>query len=155
VDLLGYDSHAAASILGIEPVSVRMDDQPSPPVVEHYDGSAWTLVDMATPSTDYVVPFAVAAVSPSDVWVAGWTNTSNSATRYREDRAFVSHWDGDHWALPDVGLAEPPQVVRAAGVAPDGTVWLVGRRDGDFAPPERSFQDDTKPLVLEGSCASG
>jgi hypothetical protein len=90
------------------------------PLIEHWDGSAWTQVPL---------PFqgslsTVVAASANDVWALG-----------NEDigRADALHWDGSAWqqvAIPSPRRADEVNLFRAAAVAAND-LWVVG----DWAGP--------------------
>jgi hypothetical protein len=125
----------------------------TPPVVEHYDGTHWDIVEVPDTPEQFATPLAVTAVSPQDVWITGWTGPSNEADRYAEQRAFVAHWDGNAWTFPDIGLGQPPQILWAA-TETDGTVTLAGSEGGSFTGTTAggSIQGD-HPLASFGECA--
>lgn len=86
------------------------------PLVERYDGAAWTIVE--TPATDAATLYAVKAIAAGDVWaVGGYQNTGKS---------LIEHWDGSAWSL--AGHAEKGIFNQLYAV--DGTsssdVWAVG-----------------------------
>jgi hypothetical protein len=132
-----------------------METPPTPPVVEHFDGTGWELMELPNPEDGYVVPLAVVAVSSRDVWIVGWAAASNEAKDYPKTRALVVRWDGSTWNLVDVGISAPPQILVGASDAPGGDVWLVGRQGGDYGGGQTSWIVDDRPLVVEGTCSQG
>jgi hypothetical protein len=88
----------------------------------HYDGVRWRVVP--TPSTGAGDAFlnAVAAVSPTDAWAAGfWRESADLA------RTLVMHWDGTRWSTvdsPNPGDGEHVLSSASAGAADD--VWFAG-----------------------------
>jgi hypothetical protein len=118
-------------------------------LVEHWDGTAWTIVPgptihsgQPTPSID-----TVAAIDPNDIWVAGryvfrWNGTvwspipspgpilALAARGPREVWAAgdsLSRWDGRNWRKVSVGPGLPKEsTYNAVGVTRTGVVWTVG-----------------------------
>jgi len=95
---------------------------PSRTLIEHWDGTSWSVV--ASPNKG---PFpnslsSVAAIGPDDVWAVGaWF------TKAFVDRTLVLHWDGTAWhrvVSPNAGQAEN-DLTSVAAVATDD-VWAVG-----------------------------
>jgi hypothetical protein len=125
----------------------------TPPVLEHYDGKQWRIVELPKTPAEFGIPLAMTAVSPQDVWLSGWTGPSNEADHYAEQRALVAHWDGNAWTYPDIGLDQPPQIVWRSSET-GGTVVLVGSEGGSFSGTmaDGSIQGD-HPLALFGQCA--
>ena len=98
-------------------------------IVEHWDGTAWQVMYLASP--EYSIFYGVAAVRADDVWAVGVGNGAPLA----------AHWDGHAWrdfAIPPVGtlLAD---LVGVSGAAPDD-VWAVGR----YYASDTTYQ----PLVM-------
>ncbi len=85
------------------------------PLVEHWDGSSWTQVQVAPAGAQLVQLNAVVAPSPTDVWAFGYTH-------------YAQHWDGTSWtrvALPVPKGAQSPEFNGAAAISPND-IWAVG-----------------------------
>jgi hypothetical protein len=85
-------------------------------VVEHWDGTSWSVVSSPNPNpqgNNSLV--AVAAVSASDVWAVG----------HQLQGPFTEHWNGMSWKI----LATPGGVSFLAGMAAStgGNVLAVGQ----------------------------
>ena len=102
----------------------------------HFNGTSWNLVPMppvdrsTDPNLDYVLTSA-AAISPSDVWAAGYTRDATSLTPLR---TLAEHWDGTAWSVvpaPSPGAA--PALTGIAGSSP-ASVWAVGSDTPGGAP---------------------
>jgi hypothetical protein len=59
-------------------------------LVEHWDGSSWKIVPIASPAGSLLN--GVAALSARDVWVVG-----ASGNRTEAQRTFLAHWNGKSW----------------------------------------------------------
>jgi hypothetical protein len=102
-------------------------DQVGPPyttLVEHWNGTAWSIVnDASYPG----ILYSVAAVRPNDIWAVGSANYPG--------RGLIEHWDGSAWIATYLPFSALLRGVRALG--PDD-IWAVGYRynpasiDGDF-----------------------
>ena len=69
-------------------------------LIEHWEGTAWTVVPSPSPGTDASFLFGVRAATPTSIWAVGEVNNSGAVT------ALVLHWNGATWAqqkLPDLG----------------------------------------------------
>jgi hypothetical protein len=85
-------------------------------VVEHWDGTSWTVVPSPNPNPQgNSLLTAVAAVSGNDVWAVGRQLLG----------PFTEHWDGTSWSI----VATPSGVSFLAGMAASsaGTVLAVGQ----------------------------
>ncbi len=92
-------------------------------LIEHFDGTRWTVVPSPSEPDISNTLTAVAAVSASDVWAVGYLGTTTPMG------PLALHWDGTVWSIiPTPTL--PPQVVSPGlnGVAAISTddVWAVG-----------------------------
>ncbi len=92
----------------------------------HWNGTTWTLLNATTQAGAAVTGSAVAALSPTDVWIAGLTASG-------VDTVTLDHFNGTTWtSVPPVtgtGLTPAGQILAApdaaAAVGP-GTVWFAG-----------------------------
>src|SRR5207249_4633225 len=97
-------------------------------LIEHWNGSAWSLLDGPTSSGS--VLYSLVAASPATVWAAG------NKRRTRPCVTRVARWHGPAWppaASPNAGNGDSP---LTAVVAPAGTgeVWASGgSADGTLA----------------------
>lgn len=96
-------------------------------LVEHWDGTAWSVVANATTS-GYGRLTGVSAVSATNVWAVG-TYGVESGTRIAL-RTLVQHWDGKAWTRvpsPNPPSASPP------GAKLDFSLWSVSASSADSA----------------------
>ena len=92
-------------------------------LVEHWNGTRWSVVPSPDPGPTGNCLFGVAAGGRGDVWAVGQQNGTSS------DAPLVEHWDGHSWAavsVPGIGLTGGLlQGVAVRG----GEVWAVGQSD--------------------------
>jgi hypothetical protein len=93
-------------------------------LVEHWDGSAWSVVPSPNPGATGNHLYGVDALSPTDVWAVG-----QQLGRTAPDQALIEHWDGMTWSVvpsPAHGSAS----VLLDGVTVQGNeAWAVGESD--------------------------
>ena len=99
---------------------------PSRTLIEHWDGTAWTVVPSPNKGPFPNALSDVDAVAPDDIWAVGtWF------TKAFDDRTLTLHWNGATWsrvASPNAGPASAANdLVSVAAVATDD-VWAVGLR---------------------------
>jgi hypothetical protein len=90
------------------------------PMVEHWNGHAWTVVP--TPDLGATTSLRdVAAVSADDIWAAGFVAKTNPI-----GVTLALHWNGTKWSV--VPTPSPNQNALLQGIAAlgDGSVWGVG-----------------------------
>jgi hypothetical protein len=97
------------------------DNSGNKTLIEHWDGSAWTVVPSPNPGTGQVLA-GVRLVSKNDGWAVGsFAPSGGSGTK-----AMIVHWNGTRWALvrsPEPGNS--PILTGVAATAPDNA-WTVG-----------------------------
>lgn len=89
-------------------------------LVEHWNGSTWTLVPAAAATGSTLR--GLAAVGPSDIWAVGSGGASGSASL----ATLVEHWNGTAWSVvpsPNVNSLNFLRGVAAGGAT---NVWAVG-----------------------------
>lgn len=122
-------SVSAASARDVWAVGTTHDDTlPSRTLIEHWDGTRWTIVPSPNSDSQLNELRAVAAISGNDVWAAGFR--SGIATQSPIE-TLVLHWDGAGWtqvASPSVvGVAS--QLFGIAAIAAND-IWAVGFAGG-------------------------
>jgi hypothetical protein len=91
-------------------------------LLEHFDGTSWSIVTGPNPGATSNSLLAVSAVSANDVWAVGFTSDGYGYN------SLIEHWDGSTWSV--VSPAADPGSVEdvLAGVSQNGTndVWAFG-----------------------------
>lgn len=100
-------------------------------LTEHWDGTAWTVIDAPLPSTENTAGelLGVATIGPDDAWAVGNGQSGGALD------ALIEHWDGVSWqaaALPsDVGSGVALNAVTALG---PNNLWAAGVNWNDDEP---------------------
>jgi hypothetical protein len=96
---------------------------PSPALIEHWDGSSWTVVPSPSTGNQSGYLNSVSALSPTDIWAAGEVG----------NQALTEHWDGLSWQI--VSASNPGTVenfFNSIAASSSDDVWAVGvQRDAD------------------------
>jgi hypothetical protein len=91
-------------------------------LIEHYDGTSWTRVRSANP-TSYNVLYGVSATSSTDVWAVGKSAVGTKVG------TLVEHWDGVSWStVPSPSLRWLGAQLHAVSAIKPNKVWAVGYR---------------------------
>ena len=69
---------------------------PNKSLIEHWNGSAWTIVPSPSPQGHNTLT-GIAAISASDIWAVGFGSTDVS-TGVPVDKPELLHWDGTLWS---------------------------------------------------------
>jgi hypothetical protein len=111
----------------------RTSPGPNLSLVEHWDGSAWTVVPSPNVGSSRNELYGVAAASASDVWAVGYyVGASGSET-------LIEHWNGSAWAVvssPNGG--SPANWLWGAAVV-SNDVWAVGFYQNGVGAPTQTL----------------
>jgi hypothetical protein len=116
--LLGVDGTSASDVWAVGETSSGADWHT---LIEHFDGSRWSIVASPNAGASDNVLTAVDAISPGDAWAVGWQMTHGLF------RALVLHWNGTAWKVvptPHAGAGDNFLAGVSAVSADD--VWAVG-----------------------------
>jgi hypothetical protein len=127
------------------------------PVIEHWDGKAWSIVP--SPSMEATLA-GVSAVSADDVWAAGQTPAPGASS----PGLVLLHWDGASWTTVDTGTASAGYARGSVEALPNGVVLAAGTQiqelceinvsDGGFAPAASRGMVMGKPIFWNVSAGT-
>jgi hypothetical protein len=90
-------------------------------LVEHWNGSAWSVVPSPNPSPTSNVLTAVAASGASDVWAVGYSVLGST---------LIEHWNGTSWSVvPSAALPNGSVLYGVRAISP-ANAWAVGTQPG-------------------------
>jgi hypothetical protein len=92
-------------------------------LIEHWDGTSWTVVSSPHPSTGSMLN-SVRAISPTSIWAVGELNRSKSPGSTR--KTLILHYDGTKWTTvrsPSPGRDNELDEVRWVSAK---DAWVVG-----------------------------
>ena len=101
-------------------------NQPDKTLVEHWNGSAWSIVASPNPASNDTLA-GVAARSATDIWAVGTRQDRSGAIPI--DRTLTEHWNGTAWSVvasPNVGGNDN---LLNGVAATAGDIWAVGSSD--------------------------
>jgi hypothetical protein len=104
-------------------VTTDGSNQPDKTLVEHWNGSAWSVVASPSPASNDTLT-GVAARSATDVWAVG--NRQDRSGAIPIDRTLTEHWNGSTWSVvPSPNVGGNDNLLNGVGAA-SGDVWTVG-----------------------------
>ncbi len=89
-------------------------------LIEHWNGTQWSVVKSPSPASVNNELFSVAAVSARNVWAVGFSTTNTS------DQTLIEHWNGSSWRVvksPSPGSGDDLRDVAAVSAS---DVWAAG-----------------------------
>jgi hypothetical protein len=97
-------------------------------LIEHWNGSAWSVVASPSPSGSADVLNAVAASGAGDVWAVGYQNGSAR-------QPLIEHWNGSTWSVVPSPSRSAGSVLSAVAVLGHADVWAVGTQPASTLAP--------------------
>jgi hypothetical protein len=102
-------------------------------LIEHWDGSAWTVMSSPSPGAfDELI--SVTGTSATDAWAVGFTQDTS-----RNTTTLIEHWDGTSWTIVSSPSPGTNPELRSVAATSATDAWAVGRADTStgMAPPGR------------------
>jgi hypothetical protein len=101
------------------------------PLVEHWNGSAWTQVPVQEPPEEQVKLNGVDDLAPNDAWAVGerFPDGEDFAVP-SSSRTLIEHWNGTAWSIvpspsPATGVGDSDVLRAISGTGPDD-LWAAG-----------------------------
>ncbi len=98
------------------------------PLIEHWNGSAWSVAALPGAGSLGGDLTGVAAISPADVWAVGSYFTSGGPSAPNVQQPLALHWNGSQWqsvAVPSPAASSYEYLSAVAAVS-SHDVWAVG-----------------------------
>lgn len=103
---------------------------PSSTLIEHWNGTSWTVVTSPSPGTNPSLS-AVAARSASDIWAVGSYTPAGSTVR----QTLSEHWDGVSWTVQPSPTATGGSLFTGVSTRLGANLlWAVGWTGSSTAP---------------------
>ncbi|HJU44995.1 MAG TPA: fibronectin type III domain-containing protein [Vicinamibacterales bacterium] len=101
---------------------------PSRTLIQHWDGTQWTIVPSPNPGDQVNALLGVAALSATDVWAVGyWFGTGSEANI----DTLILHWDGIGWSqVPSPNIAGVANQLAGVTAISSSDIWAVGTAGG-------------------------
>ncbi len=113
------------------------------PLMEHWDGTSWSVVPTANtsallnsllaqgkgPASVATELTRLAAVSTDDIWAVGFVEVYQQGQNPFRERALIEHWDGQQWKVvpgPSVGGQGEHTVLNDVVALSANDLWAVG-----------------------------
>jgi Phosphoesterase family len=99
-------------------------------LVQHYDGTTWSVVSSPSPGAQENILYGVAAISDSDVWAVGTEKDGNGVWH-----ALTEHWNGSAWSVvPAVDAGSGGNNLYAVTAVSSTSVYATGQQSGTGFP---------------------
>ena len=104
------------------------------PLIEHWNGSVWSIVPGASDAPNGTMLRGVAAISGNDVWVVGGAV-----------QAVFEHWNGTQWSIVSSPYFDYGAQMNAIVAVSKNNVWAAG--EGDYAAVLEHWDGNTWTYV--------
>ena len=92
-------------------------------LIMHWDGTQWRVIKSPNGKLSVNNLASVAAVSPSDIWAVGYTESSFDVLPH----ALIEHWNGSQWSIvPAARLGSAYSNLTGVTAVSSTDVWAVG-----------------------------
>jgi hypothetical protein len=91
-------------------------------LIEHWDGSNWSVIPSPSPGTVGNVLLSVRAASPSNIWAVGADDNGSSS----QTSTLVLHWDGAQWTQQDAPSPGDSSELLGVRTVSGTEAWAVG-----------------------------
>ena len=94
-------------------------------LIEHWNGTSWSVVTSPSPATGNNELFSVSAASASSIWTVGFLTNNTSQTP--SDQTLIEHWNGTSWSVvksPNPGSSSDH--LNGVTAVSTSDVWAVG-----------------------------
>ncbi len=92
-------------------------------LIEHWDGTSWSVVSSPNVASMFNVLTAVSAISATDMWAVG----NYSGTQGYQ--ALIEHWNGTNWSIVPGPSSQSGRLNGVTAIA-SNNVWAVGTGTG-------------------------
>ncbi|HKP52338.1 MAG TPA: S-layer homology domain-containing protein [Chloroflexia bacterium] len=131
----------AVSALGpndVWTVGYWYNSSPAKTLIEHWDGTQWSVISSPNPGLTRNELYGVFAVAPNDVWAVGhYFVVIGSDNVYQ---TLTLHWDGAAWThIPSPNLGTWNNYLRGVTAVSANDVWAVGSYVPSLSSPEQTL----------------
>ena len=92
-------------------------------LIEHWDGSKWSIVASPNAGQSDNILTGVTSVSANNVWAVGFYNFHRKSPA----RTLIEHWDGRQWSIVSNANAGPSDnILHAVTAVSANDIWTVG-----------------------------
>jgi hypothetical protein len=146
-------SVSAASANDVWAVGSSQDGSvPSRTLIEHWNGTHWSIVPSPNPDTQLNELRGVVALSANDAWAVGYRGGTHNETPLE---TLILHWDGTSWSQkPSPNVPGGANELSAITAISANDIWAVGSVGG--APLALHWNGNAWSVIpIQGNSGSG
>lgn len=101
---------------------------PARTIIEHWDGTLWSIVPSPSPDSQLNELHGIAALSANNVWAVGYRGGTRNETPLE---TLILHWDGVSWRqVPSPNIAGGANQLSGITAISANDIWAVGSAGG-------------------------
>ena len=129
-DLFAITALSATDIWAVGVYSHRLGTSlVSRTLIEHWNGTAWTVVQSQNPGSGFNYLTGIAALSADDIWAVGFSSSGQTVQGMQE--VLIEHWDGTSWkVVQGQSPGTNGNVLSEVTAISANDVWAVGSTSG-------------------------
>jgi len=107
-------------------------------LVEHWDGTQWSVVNSPNPGTGYNDLMGMAALSATNIWAVGNAYNHHKA----RTKTLIEHWDGAQWSVvKSPNVFQERNFLSQVATLSATNIWAVGysQNQGGITAPEHTL----------------
>jgi hypothetical protein len=104
-------------------------------LIEHWNGTAWSIVNSPNSSSPVNRLVAAAAVSAKNVWAVGYYSYDSGGIT--QDKPLIEHWNGNAWSVV-FAPGQSRSALTGIAVLSASDIWAVGGH-GHFGQPGQTL----------------
>ncbi len=142
----GFASVAGVASNDVWAVGSYRTSNASQPLIEHWDGTQWSIV--ANPNVVTGSLSSVVALASNNVWAVG----------FMQRQALVEHWDGSTWSvIPTPHVPADSYAFDSVAAVSANDIWAVGTEINNRLPDPQLIEqwNGTQWSVVNASTQSG
>lgn len=136
-------------------------DATDQPLIEHWTGGAWTVVQVPAVGPAGGQLSGVVAVSPSDAWAVGFARIPVTGGQGGGEQPLIEYWNGSAWSIATGAAIPPPQnndppfnTLAAVAALSASNVWAVGTGTTTDTPELIEHWDGRSWALVPGANAA-
>lgn len=101
---------------------------PARTLIQHWDGTRWSIVPSPSPDSQLNELYGVAALSANNAWAVGYRGGSQNSTPLE---TLILHWDGTSWRqVPSPSVPSGANQLSGITAISANDIWAVGSAGG-------------------------
>ncbi|HLG78589.1 MAG TPA: hypothetical protein VFA09_04210 [Ktedonobacteraceae bacterium] len=125
-NLYGVAASSTNDVWAVGSYSNQGTDKPSETLIEHWNGSQWSVVSSPSPGAAINILMGVAVVSPTNIWAVGLYSPDGITIL-----TLTEQWNGTQWSVVPSPSPSGYALLNGVSVVSASDMWAVGYSIGN------------------------